>query len=101
MVFLYTTCPDAGSAKKIGHELLKKRLAACCNYWPIQSSYWWQGEIRHDREVVLLIKTIDKHKVGVKRVIEEKHPYKAPCLAVISTKQLNAAYSTWLRQTCK
>lgn len=101
MVFIYTTCPDARSAKKIGNVLLTKRLAACCNYWPIQSDYWWQGRIQHGREAALLIKTTKKHIAGTKRLIEDKHSYQAPCLAVISAKQLNAAYSTWLRQTCK
>lgn len=101
MVFIYTTCPNIGSAKKIGSALLKKRLVACCNYWRIQSSYWWQGKIVNESEAVLLVKTAKEHIAGIKRLIEESHPYKAPCLAVISTKQLNAAYAKWLRQICK
>ena len=101
MVFIYTTCSDVGSAKRIGGALLKKRLAACCNCWQVQSSYWWQGKIVNESEAALLIKTTKKHVDRAKRLIEEQHSYKAPCIAVLSAKQLNAEYKKWLARECK
>ena len=101
MVFIYTTCSDVGSAKRIGGALLKKRLAACCNFWPIQSNYWRQGKIASESEAALLIKTVKKNINLAKRLIEEQHSYKAPCIAVLSAKQLNAEYKKWLARECK
>lgn len=101
MVFVYTTCPDIESAKKIGSALLKKRLAACCNYWPIQSSYWWQGKIVNESEAVLLVKSTKKQIANAKRYIEKIHPYGAPCIAVLPAKQLNAEYKKWLVRECQ
>ena len=101
MVFLYTTCPDVKTAKKIGGELLKKRLAGCCNFWPIQSSYWWQGKIVNESELVLLVKTTKKQIANTKRLIEKNHPHSAPCIAAFSARQLNTEYKKWLARECK
>ena len=101
MVFIYTTCPSVKWAKRISNELIKERLAGCCNFWQSQSNYWWEDKILRGREVALLIKTVKKQVAHAKRLIEKIHPYDVPCIAVLSAKQLNAEYKKWLARECK
>lgn len=91
MVFIYTTCPTVKSAESLGRSLLEAKLIACYNLWPIRSRYWWQGQMVASRETALLLKTVAKKQLPAKRMIEKLHPYDAPCVAAISTRQLNTA----------
>jgi len=36
-IFVYTTFPDEEKAKEIGEHLVREKLAACVNFWPIKS----------------------------------------------------------------
>ena len=101
MVFIYTTCPTIKSAESLGQALLAQRLIACYNLWPIYSKYWWQGRVVASREAALILKTIALKQIRVKRFIEKQHPYKAPCIAVLSVRQLNAEYKKWLIRECQ
>ena len=49
-ITVYTTHPDLKTAKRISSVLLKKRLIACANFFPITSMYWWEGKIQNDSE---------------------------------------------------
>ena len=57
-VFIYITHPSPEDAKKTAEYLLKKKLIACVNMYPIESMYWWNGKIENDRETVTIAKTI-------------------------------------------
>ena len=61
-IVVYITHANLKNAKKISDELLKKRLIACANYFPIQSSYWWKGKIENSDEIVSIVK---KKKIGI------------------------------------
>ena len=93
-VFLYTTAPPK-NAKFIAQTLLKQRLIACANIFPVQSIYRWQGKIRHEQEVVLILKTTTKKSVMAQKVLEKIHPYKIPCVTRICA-QPNERYGAWL-----
>src|SRR5690606_5753760 len=56
--FAYVVTPDRESAEQIARLLLAKDLVACANLLDgMTSIYRWEGEIRHDREVALILKT--------------------------------------------
>src|SRR5205809_7226721 len=53
-----TNLPDRGSAAKLGHELVEKRLAACINILsPCRSVYRWKGKTEDAEEFPMLLKT--------------------------------------------
>ena len=93
-VFLYVTAPPK-NATFIVKTLLKQRLIACANIFPVQSIYRWQQKIRQEREVVLILKTTTKKSVMAQKVLEKIHPYKIPCVTRICV-QPNEQYATWL-----
>ncbi len=99
-IFIYITSPDKRQAKKIAKKLLKAKLIACANIFPISSLYWWQGKIVDDNEYVLIAKTIEKNFEKVKNEIEKIHPYKAPCITKIPVSA-NKKFFNWLKSEVK
>ena len=101
MIFVYIVCKNKAEAKKIGLSLVKKRLAACCNIFPIESIYWWNKKIVKDREIVLIIKTIKKNFKKIEKEAKKLHSYKTPCILEIPIKRVNLKYLSWLRKEIK
>ena len=56
-LIVFTTVADRDSAATIAQELLERREAACIQQLDIRSHYRWEGEVRSDPEVLLLVKT--------------------------------------------
>ncbi|MEO0928536.1 MAG: divalent cation tolerance protein CutA, partial [Cyanobacteria bacterium J06643_13] len=44
------TVASLSEGQAIATELIKAKLAACVNLFPIDSIYLWQGEINQERE---------------------------------------------------
>jgi len=98
MIFIYITCKNKKEAERIGLRLVKKRLAGCCNIFPIESMYWWKGEIVKSREVVLIAKTLKKKFERIKKEVERLHSYTVPCILEIPVGRGNKNYLKWLEK---
>ena len=96
MVFLYITCKDRDEAKRIGKELVERKLAGCVNITPIESIYREDGATREVEEAALLVKTIDAKVQQVEDTVRELHSYEVPCIASFSLHRLNHEYKNWL-----
>ena len=57
MRLVLTTCADHASADQLARHLVGQRLAACVSLLPTTSYYHWQGELQHEQEVQMVIKT--------------------------------------------
>lgn len=101
MILIYLTCRDKREAKKISQHLLKKRLIACSNVFPIESYFWWKGKIERSREVVLLAKSLEKKFEEIKKEIKAIHSYEVPLIEEIKVDQVNKAYLKWLKDEVK
>ncbi len=77
-IIIYITHKNKKEAKKVAEALLRDRLIACVNYFPIESSYWWKGEIVTAKEIVTLVKTKKENWTKVKKAVEAIHPYETP-----------------------
>lgn len=97
--FIYITNPDRKTAKKIALRLLKKRLIACANIFPIESVYWWKGKIENAKEVVLILKTKEKFN-KIKNEVKKIHPYSIPCIIKFDV-EANEEYENWLKRETK
>lgn len=98
VVFVYITCCNRKEAKEIGLSLVKKKLAAGCNLFPIESIYRWQGKIVNDKEIVLIVKTLEKNFQKIEREVKKLHSYKVPCILEILIKRGSRQYLNWLRK---
>lgn len=101
MVFIYITCKDKKEAEKIGLALVEKRLAACCNIFPIESIYRWQGKTTVDREVVLIAKTLKKNFKKIEKEVKKLHSYMTPCILEIPISRGSQDYLNWLKKEVK
>ncbi len=95
MTLLYITCKDKREAEKISTHLLKNRLIACANIFPIQSMYWWNQKIVNDAEYAVLAKTNNKNYDKAASEIKKIHSYKIPCILRIEAKA-NKEYEDWV-----
>ena len=92
-----STCPDAETAARIARTLVEERLAACVNRLPgIRSTCRWQGDIRDDAEVLLLVKTTRERFESVRARLVELHPYEVPELVALDIADGLPAYLDWL-----
>jgi periplasmic divalent cation tolerance protein len=96
MIFIYVTCASKKEAEKISGALLKKKLVACTNYYPINSMYWWKGRIEKAREFALILKTADKNFEKIRKEIKKIHSYAVPCIIEIRLNRINKDYLDWL-----
>lgn len=96
-VILLTTLNSESAAQQLAQELVQNRLAACVNFWPVQSVYSWQGQIELDSEWQLLIKTRQILAQSLANWLADHHPYEVPELLVVNLDQGSARYLDWLR----
>lgn len=94
MALVYITCKDKKEAEKISLHLLKKRLVACTNIFPIRSIYWWQGKIVNDNENVIIAKISSKNFKKVIDEVKKLHSYQIPCILRINATA-NKEYEEW------
>lgn len=92
---LYVTCSSQEEASRLSGGLLEKRLIACVNVFPIQSQFWWNGNLDRGQEWVALMKTQNKHIASVEEFINAKHSYQTPCI-IRWEVDANQAYETWI-----
>jgi periplasmic divalent cation tolerance protein len=98
MILIYITCKNKIEAKKIANFLIKNRLIACANFFPIESIYRWQEKIVKDKEVVLILKTLEKNFKKIEKEIKKLHSYTIPCILEIPLKRVNSNYLNWLKR---
>lgn len=87
--------------------MLRDKLIACANYFPIESAYWWlatslandggNGKIVHSKEIVSIVKTRKENWTKVKKAVEAMHPYETPCIMKLEVES-NKAYADWIKK---
>jgi len=100
MISIYITCKDKKEAIKISKHLLKKRLIACSNIFPIKSMYWWNKKIINDNEIVILAKTTGKKFEKIKKEVGKIHSYDLPCILKFNV-EANKEYEKWVKTETK
>jgi len=78
---VYTTIDSIENARKLAHEVVELKIAACVNIIPNGLSiYFWENKIEESKECFLLFKT-SKAKVGrLKKWLIAHHPYTTPTI---------------------
>ena len=93
-----TTLPDAYAAERFAHQLVKEKLAACCNLIPqVTSIYEWEGKIEKTSEVLVVIKTTRLKFEKIQDQIKSLHPYKVPELIAVDISAGLPAYLEWIQ----
>lgn len=94
-IIIYITFPDVDTAKRMTSQLIKQKLIACANIFPMQSSYWWQGKVANEGEFVSIVKTKSSNWDKVKKAVKKIHPYEVPCIMKLEV-EANKEYEDWI-----
>lgn len=99
VVLALTTCPDQDTAVRIAETLVTEHLAACVNEIPnIRSTYFWDGRLQNDGEILLLIKTTQSRLSALDARLKAIHPYELPELIALPVVGGNEGYLRWVRE---
>lgn len=83
-------------AKGVIDQVLSKKMAACVQTMDIGSHYIWQGEVCHDKEILVLFKTSESSYISLKSILEEIHPYETPEIIKIPIEDGGNSYLNWI-----
>jgi periplasmic divalent cation tolerance protein len=95
-VVMMTTTGGADAARRLATALVEERLAACVQMMDVRSIYRWDGAVRGDDEVLLLIKTrADRQEAAAAR-IAALHDYETPEIFAAPITFGAASYLAWM-----
>jgi periplasmic divalent cation tolerance protein len=101
IVFALCTFPDAETAKKIAHQLVELRLAACGNVISqIHSIYRWQGKIESADEALGIFKLPASRYPEFENKLRSLHPYDVPEIISWGVERGLPGYLRWVTESC-
>jgi periplasmic divalent cation tolerance protein len=101
MIVLITTLHKKQDAVRIGKGLLEKKLIACYNLWPIESAYWWKGEIVEENEVMMIMKSTVRWFDDIEEYVKVESGYEVPELFALDTEKIDPSYQRWINDTVR
>jgi periplasmic divalent cation tolerance protein len=98
-VVIITSCNDSQSSANLAVSLLNKKLAACVTEIPeALSRYYWQGKLEEQKEIILMIKTLDSLVENIYKEFKTLHPYETPEFVICKTDGFESSYSKWIKE---
>lgn len=96
MLTILTSVSNEEEATMLADKLINNHLAACVQYTKGTSCYRWQGELKHDNEVFLSIKTERDKLLAIEAIMDDHHPYELPELILLDG-EAGFFYGKWMR----
>ena len=94
VVFISVPADEAGS---MARQMVDHRLCACVNIVPkIESYFWWEGEVQHDREALLIVKTTQQRLDELVQWVQDNHPYDLPEVIAVPVEDGLKDYLNWV-----
>ncbi len=93
---VYMTSSNEEEVNNIVEHLLKERLIACANLFPIKSIYHWNKELIKEEEVGVFLKTRSELVDEVIKEIKKQHSYDIPCIISLPIKKGNEDFLSWI-----
>lgn len=97
-MLILVTASGQEEADDIAMKLIGAGLSPCVNILgPCKSIYQWKGELRHDEEVLMLIKSKKELFDEVLELVEKNHSYDVPEVIGVSLAGISGKYAAFLR----
>ncbi len=96
-IVVLMTAANREEANQIAETLVSARLAACVQILPeIESVYRWQGEVKREKEILLLAKTVASRFEELENRVRALHSYETPEIIAVPVIDSSAPYLGWL-----
>ena len=95
----YLTCADEVEATKIINALLENKHCACIKQSNVKSSFFWDGEIQNDTEVLLIIESTEEKFEDIDTTIKKLHSYDQYVLTCIPVSKTNSGVIEWMEES--
>ena len=91
------TCPDAGTAERLGRTLVEESLVACVNVVPgLRSIYRWNEAVQTADEVLMILKTTAGRLAAASERLAALHPYEVPEVVALPIADGHHPYLAWV-----
>jgi periplasmic divalent cation tolerance protein len=92
------TVASRDEGERLAATVVTEQLAACVNVLgPMRSIFRWEGEVRHDDEFLLIIKTRAELFARLAARVQALHSYQTPEVVALPLTAGTEAYLDWLR----
>ena len=91
-----TTHDTEDRARALAAAVVRERLAACAQVYPIASVYWWDGEVQTEPEWRIDFKTRSDLADRLAAFIGEHHTYESPEIIAVPVATSGSAYRDWV-----
>ena len=96
-IVVMMTAASEDEASRIAEMLVSARLAACVQILPeIESVYRWQGEVKREKEILLLAKTLRSRFDELESKVRALHSYETPEIIALAVMDVSVPYLKWL-----
>ncbi len=96
-----TTTDKKEIAAKIANALIRKKLAACVQMWPITSTFSWKGKVMTGKEWIMLIKAKAVDYKKIEKEIKLIHNYELPEIIAVPIANGSKEYLNWIEKTTR
>ena len=87
-IVVLTTAGSREEADKLSRGLVEEKLAYCVNTIPsVQSTYYWEGKLCVDEELLLIIKTQGAKYTALESWLRKSHSYDVPEIIALPIAQ--------------
>ena len=101
-ILVLITASSLQEGEKIGSELVKDGLAACCNIIPeVKSIFKWKGKICKEKEVLLLLKSKASLFKKLEQRVKKLHSYDVPEIIAFPIHAGLQDYFNWMDEVLK
>ncbi len=78
-IVVFVTAGSREEADKLSRGLVEEKLAFCVNALPsIKSTYYWEGKLCEDEEILLIIKSRSSKFEALETWVRKNHSYDVP-----------------------
>lgn len=95
IIQIFFGCKTEEEIKIISQQLLKKRLIACIDTFPINSNYFWNNSITKETRFQAIAYSLKTKQRDIEELIRISHPDVIPAI-VFSNVTVNKEYSDWI-----
>ena len=93
-----TTIGSQQAANQLSELLVREKLAACVQSFPITSTYTWKRQLTQDSEWLLLIKTKSEIFKKLESFIIANHSYDTPEIIKLPVEAGYSRYLAWIEE---